>query len=56
MQCDVHKDKVAVGFCEACGRMICRDCAVAKGGKLLCREDAAKLEQEATATVPARRQ
>ncbi|HEY3272173.1 MAG TPA: B-box zinc finger protein [Methanocella sp.] len=52
MQCDVHKDKVAVGFCEACGRMVCRDCAVAKDGKLLCREDAAKLEQEAAATVP----
>jgi hypothetical protein len=52
MQCDVHKDKVAVGFCEACGRLVCRDCAVVKDGKLLCREDAAK-QEVATTTAPA---
>jgi hypothetical protein len=54
MQCDVHKDKVAVGFCEACGRMVCRDCAVVKDGRMFCREDAAKLEtMTAPAPVPA---
>ncbi len=42
MQCDVHKNEVAIGFCEACGRLVCRDCAVVKDGKLLCKEDAAK--------------
>jgi hypothetical protein len=38
MYCYVHPDRDPVGTCTACGRPICRECAVEMQNKLVCRE------------------
>lgn len=40
MKCYVHQNTDAVGVCSACGRGVCRLCAVRLGGKLYCADDA----------------
>lgn len=37
MQCEFHQEVEAAAICPACGRAICRDCAVNVAGELVCR-------------------
>lgn len=37
MRCFTHEDAEAVGVCRACGRGVCRSCAVPTEGALACR-------------------
>ncbi len=38
MKCEVHPDKEAVNFCDACGSAVCDDCSVNVGGTSYCRK------------------
>ena len=42
MKCYIHQNIDAVGVCTACGRGVCRRCAVKLGGRIYCKEDADK--------------
>jgi len=42
LKCYIHQNVDAVGVCTACGRGVCRRCAVRLGGRIYCKEDADK--------------
>ncbi|MCK4829440.1 PilZ domain-containing protein [bacterium] len=43
MYCEIHKDKKAVGYCVACGRMLCSMCLESSNkGRNLCTDCAVK--------------
>lgn len=42
MECFAHQGSCAVGVCKACGKAVCRSCAIDVGVALACSQDCAK--------------
>jgi len=46
VECEHHPGAVAVGVCVVCGKPVCGDCSVTRGGKMYC-EDVAHSQMDA---------
>lgn len=53
MKCTNHPEVDAQGMCTHCGKVFCKDCLMEIDGKLICKEDIAKVfEANKTAAPP----
>jgi hypothetical protein len=46
VECENHPGAVAVGVCVVCGKPVCGDCSVSRGGKIYC-DDVAHSQMDA---------
>lgn len=52
MRCYLHNDVEAIGTCTQCGRGLCPECAVNVGGKIVCKDCAARPAEPVRCPTP----